>query len=70
MTAVETGGGMFQHTKRVLVTTRICTVAKNDPCADVSQKYRKIYLMDEAIQTDDFKPADVQGHTNVSQTSS
>lgn len=33
---------------------------KNDPCADVSQKYRKIYLMDEMpgwfqndIQTDD-----------------
>lgn len=32
-------GDMFQHTKWVLVTTRKCTVAKNDPCTDVSQKY-------------------------------
>lgn len=43
------GGEMFQNTKRVLVTARTCTVAKNDLCADVSPKYRKIYLMDQML---------------------
>lgn len=56
-------GGMFQHTKQVLVITSRFTVAKNDPCADVSGKYKKIYQMDEMPDeskkslTNDFKPA-------------